>query len=157
MALIWGVPTFLTFSLSWPVFYFRARAGRFSERDQSAGGLPLLLRLQRLTKAVATNVRSHTFAKQVVWQVFGAKWRRSLERSTVLCGSTRREPPCPGPPSYTGHFSSFHAISQNIHSYRELMTNDSSIRRFSSLPAVLAHWSTFFRIQRWTSANSGEA
>ena len=64
---------------------------------------------------------------------------RSLERSTALCGCERREPPCPGPPSYTGHFSSFHAISQNIHSYRELMTNDSSIRRFSSLPAVLAH------------------
>jgi hypothetical protein len=148
---------------------------------------------------VATNVRSHTFAKQVVWQVFGAKrrrslagcskipsskaaaseeWRRTLryveplsevrtpladffsillERSTVLCGCQRREPPSPGPPSYTGHFSSFHAISQNIHSYRELITNDSSIRRFSSLPAVLAHWSTFLRIQSCTSANSGEA
>jgi len=58
---------------------------------------------------------------------------------------------------YTGHFSSFHAISQNIHSYRELITNASSIRRFSSLPAVLAHWSTFFLIQRCTPANSGEA
>ena len=34
------------------------------------------------------------------------------------------------PSAHTGHFSSFHAISQNIHSYRELMTNDSSIRRF---------------------------
>ena len=41
--------------------------------------------------------------------------------------------------AYTGHFSSFHAMSQNIHSYRELMMKDSSIRRFSSLPAVLAH------------------
>jgi len=47
---------------------------------------------------------------------------------------------------YTGHFSSFHAISQNIHSYRELMTNASSIRRFSSFPAVFTHWSTFFLI-----------
>ena len=83
--------------------------------------------------------------------------RTRPERSTALCGFERREPPSPGPPSHTGHFSSFHAISQNIHSYRELMTNDSSIRRFSSLPAVLAHWSTFLRIQRCTSANSGEA
>ena len=47
--------------------------------------------------------------------------------------------PPAAPPSYTGHFSSFHAISQNIHSYRELMMKDSSIRRFSSFPAVLAH------------------
>ena len=61
------------------------------------------------------------------------------------------------PSAHTGQVSSFHAISQNIHSYRELMTNDSSIRRFSSLPAVLAHWSTFLRIQRCTSANSGDA
>ena len=43
------------------------------------------------------------------------------------------------PVDYTGHFSSFQAISQNIHSYRELMTNESSMRRFSSSPAVLAH------------------
>jgi len=65
--------------------------------------------------------------------------------------------PPEAPPSYTGHSSSFHAISQNIHSYRELITNTSSIRRFSSLLAVLAHWSTFLRIQRCTSANSGDA
>jgi hypothetical protein len=65
--------------------------------------------------------------------------------------------PTPGEANYTGHSSSFHAISQNIHSYRELITNDSSIRRFSSLPAVLAHRSTFWRIHRCTSANSGEA
>lgn len=58
---------------------------------------------------------------------------------------------------YTGHSSSFHAISQNIHSYRELITNASSILRRSSLPAVFAHRSTFLRIHRWTSANSGEA
>src|SRR6185295_10127973 len=103
-------------------------------------------------------VRSHTFAKQVVWQVFGAKWRRSPGRSRALWVRERIEPPSPGPPSpHTGHFSSFHAISQNIHSYRELVTNDSSIRRFSSLPAVLAHWSTFLRIHSCTSANSGEA
>ena len=39
-----GVPTPLhTFSPSWPVSYFRAGAGRLSERDQSAVGLPLLL------------------------------------------------------------------------------------------------------------------
>jgi hypothetical protein len=61
------------------------------------------------------------------------------------------------PSVHTGQVSSFHAISQNIHSYRELITNASSIRRFSSLPADLAHWSTFFLIQRCTSANSGEA
>lgn len=41
--------------------------------------------------------------------------------------------------SYTGHFSSRQAMSQNIHSYRELMMNKSSIRRNSSFPAVLAH------------------
>ena len=40
---------------------------------------------------------------------------------------------------YTGHFSSFHAMSQNIHSYRELMMKESSICRSASLPAVLAH------------------
>ena len=81
-----------------------------------------------------------------------------LERSTALCGCERREPASPGPPSlHTGHSSSFHAISQNIHSYRELATNDSSMRRFSSLPAVLAHRSTLLLIQRCTSANSGEA
>ncbi len=61
------------------------------------------------------------------------------------------------PSVHTGQVSSFHAISQNIHSYRELMTNDSSIRCFSSLPAVLAHRSTFPRIHSCTSANSGEA
>ena len=33
---------------------------------------------------------------------------------------------------HTGHSSSFHAISQNIHSYRELITKASSIRRLSS-------------------------
>lgn len=43
------------------------------------------------------------------------------------------------PSTHTGHFSSFHAMSQNIHSYRELMMKESSIRRFSSLPAALAH------------------
>ena len=46
--------------------------------------------------------------------------------------------PCPSS-RHTGHLSSFHAISQNIHSYLELITNDSSILRFSSLLAVLAH------------------
>ena len=40
---------------------------------------------------------------------------------------------------YTGHFSSRQAMSQNIHSYRELMMKESSIRRNSSFPAVLAH------------------
>jgi hypothetical protein len=72
---------------------------------------------QRLLQAVATNVRSHPVAPQMVWQDFVAKRRRSVERSTALCGFKRREPPSPGPPPhYTGHFSSFHAISQNIHS-----------------------------------------
>jgi hypothetical protein len=117
-----------------------------------------LAELQRLPQAVVTNVRSHIFAQQVVWQVFVAKRKRSLtgcskspsskaaaseegrrtlryveplsevrtpladffsilpERSTALCGCECGEPPSPGPPSYTGHFSSFHAISQNIHS-----------------------------------------
>ena len=71
--------------------------------------------LQLLPQAVATNVRRHTGV--TVWLVFGAKRRRSIERPTALCGFTRREPPSSGPPaSHTGHFSSFHAISQNIHS-----------------------------------------
>lgn len=33
---------------------------------------------------------------------------------------------------------------------------ESSIRRFSSLPAVLAHRSTFFRIQSWASGTAAE-
>src|SRR5205807_4564887 len=48
--------------------------------------------------------------------------------------------------SYTGHDSSFHAISQNIHSYRELMMNACSIRAFSPSLACFAHISTFPRI-----------
>ena len=35
-------------------------------------------------------------------------------------------------PPHTGHFSSFQAISQNIHSYLELIRNACSIRFFSS-------------------------
>ena len=75
---------------------------------------------------------------------------RAGVRARLGCSTT-------GPVDHTGHSSSFHAISQNIHSYRELITNDSSIRRFSVCPACLAHWSTFLRIHRCTSANSGEA
>src|SRR5207244_10745711 len=58
---------------------------------------------------------------------------------------------------HTGHDSSFHAISQNIHSYRELMINACSMRAFSPSLAFFAHASTFSRIHRPTSANSGEA
>ena len=58
---------------------------------------------------------------------------------------------------YTGHDSSFHAISQNIHSYRELMRNTCSSRTFSTSLARFAHASTRPRIHRPTSANSGEA
>src|SRR5947209_10469188 len=58
---------------------------------------------------------------------------------------------------HTGHDSSFHAISQNIHSYRELMMNACSIRAFSPSLAFFAHASTFSRIHRPTSSNSGEA
>jgi hypothetical protein len=58
---------------------------------------------------------------------------------------------------HTGHSSSFHAISQNIHSYRELIMNASSIRFFSACPASFTHPSTFARIHLCTSANSGEA
>jgi hypothetical protein len=64
---------------------------------------------------------------------------------------------CHAPNIHTGHSSSFQAISQNIHSYRELITNASSIRFFSADPAFFAHASTFARIHRCTSANSGEA
>jgi hypothetical protein len=177
----------------------RARAGRLSERDQSAVGVPLLLsqserpwRWRRMSEATPLQSKwcgkfsapSGGEALQGAQKGRSARpqqakrGRRTLryveplsevrtpladffstlaERSTALCGCERREPPSSGLPSYTGHFSSFHAISQNIHSYRELMMNDSSIRRFSSFPAVLAHWSTFLRIHCWTSANSGEA
>jgi hypothetical protein len=60
-------------------------------------------------------------------------------------------------PLHTGHSSSFHAISQNIHSYRELIMNASSIRFFSACPASFTHPFTFARIHLCTSANSGEA
>ena len=62
----------------------------------------------------------------------------------------------PSPP-HTGHFSSFQAISQNIHSYFELIRNACSIRFFSSCPAVRAQESTLARIHSWTASNSGEA
>jgi hypothetical protein len=57
---------------------------------------------------------------------------RAGVRACLGCSAT-------GPVDYTGHFSSFQAISQNIHSYRELMTNELSMRAFSSSPAVFAH------------------
>src|SRR2546426_1105678 len=69
-------------------------------------------------------------------------------------------PPAPwltGSAPHTGHDSSFHAISQNIHSYRELMMNACSMRAFSPSLAFFAHASTRPRIHRPTSANSGEA
>ena len=130
---------FLFLSLSAGVL-FRVRAGRLSERDQSAVGLPLLLncngcrrqwrRMFEVTPSRSAGVAS--FRRQVEAKpraVNGALWLHA----------ERASQPWPPSLSYTGHFSSFHAISQNIHSYRELATNDSSIRRFSSLPAVLAH------------------
>src|SRR5437016_11491841 len=58
---------------------------------------------------------------------------------------------------HTGHDSSFHAISQNIHSYRELLMNACSRRTFSPSVACFAHISTFPRIHSPTSANSGDA
>ena len=60
-------------------------------------------------------------------------------------------------PSHTGHTSSFQAISQNIHSYLELMRKAASKRSRSLSVTDFAHASTFRRIQRPTSANSGEA
>ena len=61
------------------------------------------------------------------------------------------------PHPHTGHFSSFQAISQNIHSYCELIKKACSIRFFSSCPAVLAQVSTLARIHSCTASNSGEA
>lgn len=78
-------------------------------------------------------------------------------KSTPVCRELSKRTSAPCLARYTGHCSSVHAISQNIHSYRELITNASSMRRRSSAPAVSAHRSTFSRIQRWTSENSGEA
>ncbi len=83
----------------------------------------------------------------------GARSDESVPALRALCGghsSVRLA-------HYTGHFSSVHAISQNIHSYRELITKACSIRCRSSRPAVRAQRSTFSRIQRCTSANSGDA
>lgn len=56
----------------------------------------------------------------------------------------------------TGHRSSRHAMSQNIHSYRELIRKASIIRAFSAVPASLASLSTRARIHWVTSANAGD-
>ena len=87
--------------------------------------------------------------------LLGDRTRPSGQRRSVASSGESR--PALARPNHTGHSSSFHAISQNIHSYCELITNDCSIRRFSSLPAVLAQRSTFLRIHCCTSANSGDA
>src|SRR3989442_5753185 len=58
---------------------------------------------------------------------------------------------------HTDHDSSFHAISQNIHSYRELMMNACSMRAFSPSLAFFDHASHRPRSHRPTSATSGEA
>ena len=73
------------------------------------------------------------------------------------CFACERKSPAPSSPPHTGHFSSFQAISQNIHSYFELIRNACSIRFFSSCPAVLAQVSTLARIHSCTASNSGEA
>src|SRR5437660_2363002 len=79
---------------------------------------------------------------------------RSAEREHVRVA--RRQAPHPIE-FHTGHDSSFHAISQNIHSYRELLINLCSRRTFSPSVACFAHVSTFPGIHSPTSANSGEA
>src|SRR5437016_5191961 len=99
-------------------------------------------------------------------------WRRagpwrSGTRHTRVCGAATGKP-CEHVKAarrqdphliefHTGHDSSFHAISQNIHSYRELMINAFSMRTFSPSLAFFAHASTRPRIHRPTSSNSGEA
>ena len=83
---------FFTFSPSWPVFFFRARAGRLSERAQSAVGLPLLLscngcRRQWRRMFEATPSRSAgvaSFRRQVEAKpraVNGALWLRAERAS----------------------------------------------------------------------------
>jgi hypothetical protein len=88
-----------------------------------------------------------------------SKFRRQGRLQTACAGAVAlRERACPALPSpHTGHFSSFQAISQNIHSYFELMRNACSMRFFSSCPAVRAQVSTRARIHSCTASNSGEA
>ena len=85
---------FFIFFPSRPVFHFRARAGRLSERDQSAVGLPLLLsyngcRRQWQRMSEATPSRSAgvaSFRRQVEAKaraVNGALWLRA-ERASQL-------------------------------------------------------------------------
>ena len=112
--------------------------------------------LQHLPQAVATNVRRHCLRDGVASFRRQAEAKHRAANGALWLHAERAAQLWPAL-SHTGHFSSFHAISQNIHSYRELITNASSIRRFSSFPAVLAHWSTFLRSHCCTSANSGEA
>ena len=88
----------------------------------------------------------------------GPSLRAWAEHILIVRGLRAQGPARRSLPSFhTGHSSSFQAISQNIHSYRELITNASSIRFFSADPAFFAHTSTFARIHRCTSANSGDA
>jgi hypothetical protein len=93
-------------------------------------------------------------AARSVRDPLGDGWRLNDTRlfSTLNIGESAT-----GPALHTGHSSSFHAISQNIHSYRELMRNASCIRFFSASPASWAHRSTLARIHSCTWANSGEA
>ena len=130
-------------SLWWPVVFF----GQVAGLGQTA-------RVQR-TPSFFLSIPVAVCSK---WPVGGLPHRGRIEGALFhRAPSASTGTPTHRLAPHTGHSSSFHAISQNIHSYLELTTNDSSIRRFSSLPAVLAHWSTFLRIQRCTSANSGDA
>lgn len=140
------------------LFHFSKVAGdglaRFSERPSECRWSPVLLS-RNGRRSRCRGLFEAAFALRDAASSTD-KRRRSLERSTVLWGFERREPAACGD-VYTGHCSSFHAISQNIHSYRELITNASSILRFSAAPASFTHRSTLARIHSWTAANSGEA
>ncbi len=127
--------------------------GPGSERLQSSGDvcalpedeLPCLAGGVCCSKLrVASRAAASSDAKRVSGRAAGA----------LLVSGRARPPPSP---LHTGHFSSFQAISQNIHSYFELIRNACSIRFFSSCPAVRAQVSTLARIHSCTASNSGEA
>ncbi len=120
-----------------------------SERAHCIGEVFALPEASRPALQVASAVRS--CGSQ---QVQTPRSSRGEPAGAVLVSVKSQAPPSP---PHTGHFSSFQAISQNIHSYFELRRNDCSIRFFSSWPAVLAQLSILARIHSWTASNSGDA
>lgn len=131
----------------WTYDWRESEAG--SERAHSTCGIVALPEVHRPASQVASAVRS-CGTQQVQTP------RESLAEPAGVVIPRGRACLTLSPP-HTGHFSSFQAISQNIHSYLELMRNACSMRFFSSCPAVRAQVSILARIHSWTASNSCEA